>query len=277
MKKTILFIVGIFAVGAMIIQTPAFTNSAVPPAARTGAPFEGSCASVGCHNPSATAEMPGDITILMNTVDLDTSFKYDTGQTYFVEFSTTLSAIEYGFQFTAVDQSNNRAGTLTPVNLTNTSITSFMGLQYLAHQNADTNKSWDFTWASPANNVGPVTFYYTINGANGNGSSSGDNVVEGSRTFEANAAPPSTGIASFEEFNFNVYPNPVVGEFFQLESNEFSDYQVEIFNINGARVFASSFEGTLQNVELPKEMSTGMYIMTVETSEGLATTQLIVQ
>lgn len=276
MKKIVLSTLGLFILVFFVIQTPVFTNSTQAPAARTGAPFDGSCSSVGCHNGPPSSEMPGEILITMNGSTLDTGFSYMPGQTYTVNFSSNLaSMLRFGFQLVAVDSADANAGSLAVTNSTNTVTSSSQGRTYIGHKDANTNDTWSFSWTAPSNNIGPVTFYYVLNDANNSGTAMGDNIIEGSRTFNGST---STGIFSPESnLVLEVFPNPVTAGSFQLRGDESLNGHAFLFDLNGSMVQSWNLSGSTPKLNLQSAVSDGIYLLNVVSDGKSATRQLIIQ
>ena len=93
--------------------------------------------------------------------------------------------VRWGFQLTALDASEERAGTLQPLDGLTQVLDNqgpFPDPQYIEHTSQGTfpgqqnGASWTFRWTAPAEDVGPVTFYVAGNQANGDGNTSGDNI-----------------------------------------------------------------------------------------------------
>ncbi|WP_420573313.1 reprolysin-like metallopeptidase [Kordia sp.] len=93
----------------------------------------------------------------------------------------------------------------------------------------------------------------------------------------------TTIVLSNEEFtldNFTLYPNPNKGEFslsFNSQSGE--DINVNVHDISGRLVYAKDFNATAtfnENISL-KNVSTGMYLITVTDQEKTVTKKLIIE
>jgi hypothetical protein len=88
----------------------------------------------------------------------------------------------FGFQMTALNTSNRRAGTLAPLNGETQvlSETGFGGRQYIEHTslgtfpNAKNSHVWQVRWTAPDTDIGTVSFYIAGNAADGSGTNSGD-------------------------------------------------------------------------------------------------------
>jgi uncharacterized repeat protein (TIGR01451 family) len=154
----------------------AYAYSSGPPAGYTSAPGEFTCRE--CHVPDSGAGT-GHISITAPQ-------SYVPGQTYQItvtHVNADPTRLRWGFQLTALDDANEKAG-----NLQSTSITTQVlnnqgpggGRQYIEHTASGTfinqqgGASWTFNWTAPSTNVGPVTFYVAGNQANNDANTSGD-------------------------------------------------------------------------------------------------------
>jgi hypothetical protein len=164
-------------------------NFSGPPAGFTGAPGELICND--CH--TTPTQSSGSLT-------LNTPSTYTPGQTYNItvtHLTSDATKKRWGFELTALDGADQKAGTLTPLSsltqvinnqgpfpsrqyIEQTTIGSFQGQQFGA--------TWTFQWTAPAQESGVVTFYVAGNQANDDGNSSGDNIY-----FTFAAAQPASG------------------------------------------------------------------------------------
>ncbi len=203
-----LLVVLLFACGGGAVL---FTNNAAnpharafsagPPAGYTRAPGEEPEACAECHvvEDSGTGQL--NLTIPPN---------YTPGQTYDITVAHTnadQTRVRWGFQLTAIDSSEEKAGTLQPLdNLTQVLNNQgpFPNRQYIEHTSQGTffgqknGASWTFRWTAPDEDVGPITFYVAGNQANGDGNTSGDNIYF---TFNASTFKPPT-----PDFNVSLSP-----------------------------------------------------------------------
>jgi len=158
------------------INRPVGAFSAGPPAGHTGAPSEFTCDE--CHLKVGTSS---------GTFTINAPQSYLPGQTY--QITVTHSSPDqtrqrWGFQLTALDGGDEKAGNLQTVGDGLTQILDNQGpgssRQYVEHTAAGTfagqhdGASWSFQWTAPQQNVGSVTFYAAGNQANNNGNSDGD-------------------------------------------------------------------------------------------------------
>ena len=182
-----------------------FTNNSInptvhayssgPPAGFTHAPGEFDCSE--CHLPQQSAGT--------GTVTVNAPQSYIPGQTYQVTVTSTNpdpSRLRWGFQLTALDSLDSKAGNLQS-NGTLTQVLDNQGpggnRQYIEHTSVGTfinqqgGASWTFNWTAPSTDVGPVTFYAAANHANNDGNTSGDFVY-----FTFSQAQPAVATADFQ-------------------------------------------------------------------------------
>lgn len=176
-----------------------------PDPGRTAAPGELSCATSECHGTSLNAG-PGKFNIVAPA-------RYEPGRTYQItvrhETSDTTRA-RWGFQLTALNETNARAGTLQ--NTTGfTIVVSNAGpnrsRQYIQHnatgtfQGQTARASWMFNWIAPDSDAGQITFYAAGNQANNDGASFGDQIYTAKVTIapaDATSEPAAPEISGAE-------------------------------------------------------------------------------
>ncbi len=195
-----------------------------PNPGHTGAPFELTCAVVGCHGGEPNTG-PGQLQITAPA-------SYEPGNTYQItvkHMTTDTTRRRWGFQLTALDGTTNRAG-----NFQNSSgITQVLeggpggNRQYIEHSFIGTFQgqtllaSWTFSWVAPASDAGPVTFYAAGNQANNDGTESGDQIYTTSITASASGA--STGAPAILEVAIRGKSLLVMGENFGLGADLLMD------------------------------------------------------
>jgi uncharacterized protein (TIGR03437 family) len=204
LKLAILVLLALFA-GFVWSGNNAQANQGGPPAGLTGAPGESDCLSSGCHTGNDINSLNGSLTIngLPGT--------YRPNQ----EFNLTVTLSQpnrarFGFQLTALDSQNRKAGELIVTDTNRTQkITTFVGSsqrEYVYHTGAGTaptgtnQGSWTLRWKAPPQGVGRVTFYASGNAANGNNAQSGDFIYVTSASLQA--APPLPNVASVSAASF---------------------------------------------------------------------------
>lgn len=225
MKATKLVILGLFGaffMTALFINRTAEAYSSGPPAGFTHAPGEFDCAE--CHLPQPDT---GNGTITVNAPQ-----NYVPGQTYQITVTSVNpdpTRLRWGFQLTALDDLDSRAGTLQSRDgLTQVLDNQGPGSsrQYIEHTSSGTfinqqgGANWTFDWTAPAVNAGPVTFYVAGNHANNDGNTSGDYVYF---TFAQIEAAPVAA-------NFQLAAAPSLQT---VAPGSFADYTLRLASANG--------------------------------------------
>ncbi|HEX7316613.1 MAG TPA: CHRD domain-containing protein [Pyrinomonadaceae bacterium] len=195
--------------------------SAGPPAGFTRAPGELDCSD--CHTTPAQST---------GTLTLGVPDKYTPGQTYDITVthaSTDPTRVRWGFQMTALDSADEKAGAFVP----NDGLTRvvngegpFPAREYVEHTSDGTfagqqnGAGWTFKWTAPSEDVGPVTFYLAGNQANGDGNSSGDNIYFTFKSadyqapapdFQLTVTPSSRTVVQGSGANYDVTVTPTGG------------------------------------------------------------------
>ena len=181
-------------------------NEAGPPAQRTGAPGEQTCAISGCHTSFAVNSGSGVLTLTGLPAN---GYSATTDYNLTVTLNQA-SRQRYGFEIVVIDSQGRQAGTLTVTDNSRTlkqnSVVGSNLRQYISHNfggvipNGTNQGSWNFRWTSPATSTGTVTFYVAGNAANGTGDESGDFIYTRSFTLAANAGPQAVANVSAASF-----------------------------------------------------------------------------
>lgn len=179
MKQHLLRKLTVLCVVAMAVVM--VSNSGGPSGDNTGSPNDSgqnACAQSGCHSSFGLNSGTGAVTSTAPS-------SYYPGASYSITVQVTQpspSAVRYGFQGVFLNGSNAQAGTLTAG--TGTGINT-AGIDNIRHNSVfNSTGSFTFTWNAPTT-AQPVTFYYSGNAANGNGSTSGDYVYTNSDAITA--------------------------------------------------------------------------------------------
>ncbi len=184
-----------WVVGAFfsVVASQGFAHSYGPPPGVTGAPGDNARACTQCHAGTINSGA-GSVKIFLQS-----------GRVYVpgVKQRVTVQVADpvqqrWGFELTArlnSDLEDGAAGEFTPIdNFTQVICRDAgpkpcsSGPSFIQHTSAGTRNglkgaaTFQFDWAPPASDAGPVTFYVAGNAANGNGGSSGDFVYTASTT-----------------------------------------------------------------------------------------------
>lgn len=294
-KLTVLVLaLGVAAFGSLT-ERKVTANSGGPPLGRTGAPSELTCNAGGCHNSFATNSGPGTLTM----TGLPAS--YTAGQEYTLTVTVTQSSRgAFGFEATALDASNNRAGTIatTTADASRTQVqtNSSNGRQYVLHQfngiaPVSGEGKWTFRWTAPATSAGRVTFYVAANAADGTGGSNADYIY--TRTFTVDplttlaattvsaanysASPGVTaeGIAAVFGQKLSTVTSPVTGgdtdpntPGVQLPTT-LGGTTVKVNGADAPLFFVSAGQ---VNFQIPKDTATGTATVTITTDDNTVST-----
>ena len=183
------FLCGLLVLLCVASSSSVFSRSWDPPNKLTGAPNESNCTQ--CHADNSLNASGGSF---MLTVPGN----YTPGQEYDIVVDLTRAGqSRWGFQMTALNSSNLRAGTFATTD-ENTKIDEENSKQYIeqtlrgtAAGTRDSN-SWTFKWIAPSNDVGPITFYAAGNAADSNFGLTGDYIYTQKATSDS---PPVYGVS----------------------------------------------------------------------------------
>lgn len=225
MERSRKILIAKFATILSVIPVVVVANSGGAPPARTGAPGEQTCASVGCHTGTPVNSNNGNVSITYSG-----GSNYVPGQTGRFTVTITDSGADrraYGFQAAAKLASGGQAGALAA----GTGMQVFCAderrppcrdeapIQYITHTAPKGTGTFDFDWTPPATASGAITVYVAGNAANGNGSNTGDRIYTSSITLTPGAsggpspAISSGGVADAFTFQQGVAPNAWVALF----------------------------------------------------------------
>ncbi|MDZ4668266.1 MAG: T9SS type A sorting domain-containing protein [bacterium] len=177
------------------IAESVFTYSSGPPAGYTNAPGGGNCTS--CHSGSAITSGTVWSGITLTRTGGLSSVLPNASNTLTLNLASPTSTT-FGFQLLVLPNSANSSsasiGTFSAGSNTDVQTTSSTSptRSYLMHTTAGTSassgsKSYTFNWNTPISFSGGATFYLAFNEANGNSSSSGDNIYV--KTFSVTVLP----------------------------------------------------------------------------------------
>ncbi|MBN4081837.1 T9SS type A sorting domain-containing protein [bacterium AH-315-C07] len=282
------YFLGLFYSISILIIISAFSNqnsglrkSSGAPWGSTGAPMEGTCGRVGCHDQF-------DADFGTGSLELEFNFGkevYAPGYTYPIKVTLTDhdTLTKFGFQWVALqkDDSTN-AGTIRITNSFRTqnfdshpnTDPALDGRKYVTHtfEGALDNKpgvgTWTFEWLAPENYTDSITFYLAALATNNNLEMIGDYVY--TKTLKL-SLDPSPG---FMDQNpnlkkFNLYPNPA-SNFINIEFElaEQSIYEINIVDITGNIIWKKrmSEKSTNHNesILLPHDISPGLYFVQLD-------------
>lgn len=216
----------------------ALTSSGGAPLGFSSAPGESDCTS--CHGGIAVNSGPATRTLTFNG---SAASSYVPGQTYNLSLTVTRATRnKYGFQLKVEDGQGGNAGTL--ISTTNRTWLQQGYLNQSASGNTSTSSgtiTWNFQWTAPAAGTGPVTFYWSSNAANNNGSTSGDEIYTDAVTLvESNPAYTVSGLLQYD----NTAGTPMVNSTVRLLGTGGNIIQTTTTNASGQYIFSNVPSGS---------------------------------
>lgn len=209
-----------------------------------------------------------------------TGTHYTPGATHWISLKlngTNGNMTKYGFQFIALTSANAMAGSFTLTNTSNTSSQTSGTRKYVGHKNANGNNIWSFKWTAP--DSGNVTFYYSGNIANGDGTEDNDQIFTGS---SAISAGPFAGIGDINGVlqGLNMYPNPFNSQVsVELELKKTSPLTLTLIPMDGSvskEIFNQSMvSGRFGKTFDISEVPAGVYLIKIQTAEASTVRQIV--
>lgn len=234
---------------------------------RTGSPISSGSTCAQCHGGAAFSP-----TIALTITDNGgaTVTNYTPGEEYNLSFTITNTngtPVGYGMQATALQSGNTAAGTFSTPSA-NAQISSFSSRSYFEHISTSTNPTFTSKWTAPATNSGAVTFYFTGNAVNGNGSTSGD-APSPAASLVLNETLSTTDF-DFQN-NIKLVQNPMK-EALKINFTESQlNIDLQLFDVFGKLVFTKKYENTNAiNDDIP--LKTGIYFVKLKNEDNLKAT-----
>ena len=182
--KNVLPICGLFLLFFVASGSSAFAFSSGPPDEKTGAPNEANCTQ--CHLGNELDASDGSLMLTIPET-------YVPSEVYTIVVNLSrVGQSRWGFEMTALDANGTRAGSFAADGAANTQLAKANSKQYIKHTAAGTAQgtndahSWEFQWAAPDADIGPITFYAAGNAANNDFGTTGDYIY----TTQAESTPP---------------------------------------------------------------------------------------
>lgn len=170
MKKTYLRFA--FIAGVAIVSISLSSNSNGPGGNRTGAPgSSGDCS--GCHGSATDPNGEIILSVLENGTKIT---QYQPGKTYDLEFVAKGSSSKMGFQLSAVNASNQKAGSITNA-VSGTETYNSGNQQIWGHTSPGSSanlNTWTAKWTAPESGTGEVRFFTVAVLSNSDGKNGGD-------------------------------------------------------------------------------------------------------
>lgn len=237
----------------------------------TGSPGDSGDECTACH--SGTPINQADLI----ASDIPVS-GYVPGNTYTLTATVSGSNNKFGFLVTSENASGIKSGTFVATNTTNTKAINLS--QYITHKSAGTtgsgnSKTWTFDWTAPVSGTGSVTFYAAFNAANGNGSTSGDEIVLSSLVVNEDI---TSGIASkaHSAAEVRMFPNPIISKMhISFPSQNGTNAVVSIHSLDGKLLFMKEISGNEIVIDEVADLDKGIYLVNIKTDSVNVTKKII--
>lgn len=235
-----------------------------PPLENTGAPGETTCEQEDCHG---GGEFTG-VSVLSGIPDT-----IEPSTAYTLSITLNSDCDNAGFQLTALEGDDTKAGTLSVG--TGTNVASFAGRQYIRQSNPRNltggSASWTFTWTSPSEAVdNVVTFYFAMLNGNNNEKEDGDNVVINSHEVVMREEIIN-GVETPALPVIDVYPNPVSNQL--TITGMHTGSTVLVYNGAGRLVIREEVAGVTAHIDL-SNLPAGNYQVVAESIHGRSVKQI---
>lgn len=237
------------------------------PGGRSGSSTDGSTCgtSGGCHGNVATQIIPQD----MISSDIPET-GYAAGATYNISVSPAVEGIAvWGFEMMAENASGDGVGTFANNADVNTKDNGLRATHKSASTSGKSGKTWTVEWTAPATGTGEVKFYAAALAANGNGNTSGDDVVIDTLTIAENATASVNKLAAIA---IAVYPNPT-SDLLYITGYSNTNAVLSVFDILGAEILRKPFARSIDVSALPS----GAYYLKIVNGDIAVSKKFVVQ
>lgn len=250
---------------AIIFMAHSVGPGLIQNADRTGSPVAtGTCNN--CHFGGNFGPQP-EITLLQNGV---ATTEYIPGETYTVRLmiNTQNDPTAYGFQMTALDNNNDGTGTFQN-EPAGTRLINVANRRYFEHTMRASSNTVEVEWVAPAAGSGDANFYAGGLAVNGNGSTSGDIANTAALTISENEGSATSNTAISRQVK--IFPNPVSDKLFIELPEQLSIQNIQVVNMLGQAVI----EGNQIEAIAAGDLSSGSYILVMNTNQGLVTKHFV--
>ncbi|MCC6815613.1 MAG: T9SS type A sorting domain-containing protein [Saprospiraceae bacterium] len=240
------FIVSVLSLGAVL------DNPRNPPLGRTGAPGETTCENKDCHH-GGTFVGKVSLTGMPDTVI--------SGTKYNLTLTQTSDALRGGFQVTALDGSNLKAGSFSNVG-NSTNIGTQGGREYIRQSRAvllnNGAVSWNFDWTAPINisKDDTIKFYFVSNATNNDDNDTGDNTLVNTKKVVFQIATEIDDLQESNLYDFKILNR----SFVFVPYNEV--VSVALFGLSGNVIHQQENLSSMTPVAI--DLDEGLYILNVK-------------
>jgi hypothetical protein len=236
------------------------SNSSGPGGNRTGSPgSSGNCS--GCHS---NAQVSGAVDILVKDQNGNTVTSYIPNNKYSISVNANGNSSKFGFQFTAMNSSNQKIGTYGTAPAKTTVYNSGQA-QIWGHNSPATtsqNATWTIEWTAPAAGSGEITMYTASVISNSSNSDNGDFVATKNIKLSEEATNSSQNISNnHSTIYFNTFQKSIL--------SELTISKIMIWDYSGKMINTCNNPGRQYSLDFLKP---GTYIANVTTMNGFQQT-----
>ncbi|MBL4651780.1 MAG: T9SS type A sorting domain-containing protein [Flavobacteriales bacterium] len=269
MKKRLTFIIIAGAICIAGIAPELKSNGA--PISSTGAPSEGSCGTIGCHDDAAA-----NSGLAASSLDFNNGVaEYMPGETYSITVRIEETDVQrFGYQLLALKNSDDsNCGTFEIIDSMRTQImgndvdVQLMDRKYATYRYPGTSPvssgvgEWTVNWTAPHSDVGPITLYYATLSGDNDGSDLGDEYYLNALEINPSSA---SGVERLENESeaISVYPNPTSGQI-DIRSNQNEIKSIEVYDLSGKLMKTYGNTKSQETIINIGELSDGNYILNI--------------
>jgi hypothetical protein len=262
MKKFYSFVLSVLAIPALLLL---YSYHGGSPGGKTNSPLDaGNCTE--CHNSfeADTAE---------NWITSDIPEEgFTAGESYLITVTGMHEGVSLmGFELTA-ESSFGKVGVFELEDEVRTQFTN--GDRAVTHTEdgiavEDDSNSWTVKWTAPSVGQPVITFYAAVNAANGNGSTSGDQIYV--TTMEVQEVTTGIGQDILESI-VRVYPNPA-SSYLNIETPE--DASVQVINFLGQVMANLQVAGNSLRLNV-SDYDNGIYFVKITADSESITKRIVI-
>jgi hypothetical protein len=246
------------------------------PGGKTGSPGDQAKTCTDCHGGAKAADKPGWI-----TTDIPMA-----GYRPEAEYTITVrgehpTATAYGFELTAEKAGSIKTGGFDKAG--NNQVQLLSGTNAVTHTSSGTipatnAKSWTMKWKAPPAGTGSITFYASVNAANGDSGTAGDAI------FVSKLAIVEQDLSSIDQTEqlarISFFPNPATDQVtVEINGMDASRFSLALYTISGQRVIDRQVEpqpGTNRVTLNVSELPDGTYFAVLSAAKRVAKSKLVI-
>lgn len=227
--------------------------------------------STTCHG-AKTSSTTATLTVKDGSTLVNS--QYTPGKKYQVTITgSSPGRVHFGYQMSATSGSNKQAGSFSAIP-SNSKTSATGGLTVVEHNAPVANSSLNvtFDWTAPAAGAGQVTLSASVNGVNGNASTSGDAF----NTVQLTLSEASTSVTTVTMTGkLKIHPNPATNAIY-IAGSANAPYNIIINDINGRTIKTQTMNNNTDAIDITT-LQTGIYHIQATSKEDKQTAMFVKQ